>query len=268
MSEIHKYVVEKTNQLNEDNSPYEEITKSMIQKIYEEEKLLLLKQKMKLLVKREWEQGIIHKDFRKLYDKLSVDENDKCEWIWLTINPRPDIEIKETKKVVEKYVKRTFIEKYVYVYEQRGSKENKKPIGTGHHCHLLIKRNIEANVSIYDIKKRTKMSFKNITDVNNNKIFHYKNMPEKYVQDKINYMTNKNLDEEHKDKEQKQEMDVEWRIENDLKEMYNTLELENKNNMLIYKNGEAENEETDSEVKEQTTSDLIVPIPQSKISEA
>ena len=229
MSELYEYVKNTTIKLNEENGPMDEYTKSKIHQLYEEEKWLLIKQKLKVLVKKDWEQGKICKNFKEVYEKLSIDENDKCEWIWMTVNPRPEIKLEEMVKVVEKYVKRTFIEKYVYVYEQRASKENNKNIGTGIHSHILIKRNMEANISIYDIKKRTKMAFKNITDVNNNKIFHYKNMPEKYVIDKINYMTNKNLDEEHKDKEQKQDMDKEWRKQNKLKEMYNTFKIEEYN---------------------------------------
>lgn len=236
MSEVFKFVSERTAILNEDNLPSDEFTMSQIQKIYEEEKTQLLRQKMKVLVKREWDQGLIHKNFKELYDRLSEDKRDNCEWLWITINPRPNIELQQTKKVVEKFLKRTFISKYCYVYEQRASAENKKPIGTGHHVHLLIKRNLDANVSIYDIKKRCKNGFRCISDVDNSSIFHYKHMPEEYVQDKINYMTNKNLDEEHKDKEEKQEYDKKWRIENNLESIYNTLELTENNNMLVYKN--------------------------------
>lgn len=227
--EIYEYVKNTTLRLNEENGPMDEFTKSEIHQIYEDAKRALIRQKMNEVVKKRWANGEIYKKFKELYDKEMDNNKDNTQYIWMTINPRPDIELKDMIKTVEKYVKRTFIEKYVYVYEQRASKENNKNIGTGFHTHLLIKRNMETNIKTWDIKARTKTAFKNITDVNNNKIFNYHNCPEEYVKDKINYMINKNLDEDHKDKEQKQDMDKEWRKLNKLKEIYDPFKMTEKN---------------------------------------
>ena len=184
--------------------------------------------------------------------EISLSSKDNTKFVWLTINPRPEVTLSEMKKVVEKFVKRTFIKNYVYVYEQRGSKENGKEAGTGHHCHILFQRDTEAGIKSWDVKKRSKTSFKSITDVDNNSIFNWHNCPEEYIQDKINYMTNKNLDEDHKDKEQKQSMDKEWRKTNKLKEIYYTFNLQKKNDMYIYNNGTEESEETDQTEIEET----------------
>ena len=116
-------------------------------------------------------------------------------------------------------------------------------MGDGLHAHLLLERNEEANIKMYDIKKRTKDSFRQITDVENSNIFYYKLMPEKFIIDKLNYMNNKNLDDEHQDKLEKQEYDKKWRKLNKLQDNYCTFKISDYN--IVYnKNGEIYEKET------------------------
>lgn len=219
MSKIFKFVQSKTQKLNEDKQLGEEIKKCKLQEIYEAEKLLFIKTKMRELIKKEWNEGLIYKDFKEFYDE-EIGKNDNTNYFWITVNPNSSVTLGELKKEVERYVKRTFIKSYIYVYEQRGSENNEKEIGQGIHAHILIERDMSANVSPYDIQKRTRIAFKSVCDSQNKSILHFKQMPEEYIIDKFNYITNKNLDEEHKDKEEKQEYDKIWREKNLIKNNY------------------------------------------------
>lgn len=251
MSKTFKFVLSKTEKLNEDREVGDEVKKCKLQEIYESEKLLFIKTKMRELIKKEWNEGLIYKDFKEFYDE-EIGKNDNTSYFWITINPKNGITIKELVKEVERYVKRTFIKSYIYVYEQRASQENEKKIGEGLHCHLLIERDMSANVSPYDIQKRTRVAFKNICDSQNKSILHFKQMPEEFIIDKFNYITNKNLDEEHKDKEQKQEYDKIWRENNELKEFYASNNLEKKYINYI-RNGEGQSSESTSGTTETET---------------
>lgn len=219
MSKTFKFVSSKTQKLNDSKQLGDELKKCKLQELYESEKLLFIKTKMRDLIKKEWNEGLIYKDFKEFYDE-EIGKNDNTNYFWITVNPVHTVTLGELQKEVERYVKRTFIKSYIYVYEQRGSDKNEKEMGQGLHVHLLIERDMSANVSPYDIQKRTRIAFKSICDSQNKSILHFKQMPEEYIVDKLNYMTNKNLDEEHKDKEEKQEYDRVWRVENQLRNYY------------------------------------------------
>lgn len=229
MSKTFKFVQSKTQKLNSNKQLGDEIKRCKLQEVYEAEKLLFIKTKFRELIKKEWNEGLIYKDFKEFYDE-EIGKNDNTSYFWITVNPKPSITFKELEKEVDRYVKRTFIKSYIYVYEQRASKENSKDIGEGLHCHLLIERDMSANVSPYDIQKRTRIAFKNICDSQNKSILHFKQMPEEYIIDKFNYITNKNLDDEHLDKLQKQEYDKIWRKTNLIKNIYASNNLEKKYN--------------------------------------
>lgn len=249
MSKTFEFVLSKTQKLNEDKDDQDTPTKSHIQVIYEQEKTLFLKMKMKELIRKEWNEGLIYKDFKDHYD-ATLERTDNGLYYWVTVNPQKNITYKELKKEVERYVKRTFIKSYIYVYEQRGSAENDKNLGEGLHCHILLERDMSANVSPYDIQKRTRVAFKKVCDSQNKSILYFKACPEEYVVDKFNYMTNKNLDDEHKDKEQKQEYDKIWREDNEIPEIVAFGSLEEKYNEYIGTGCQPNVEELNGELKE------------------
>lgn len=254
--DISRFVKNQTLKLNEDNAPEEEFKLSKQHACYEASKQKLLARKMDEIVKIQWEQGHIFKEFKELYTKYKTNDKDNSKFIWLTINPRADVPLSQIMQVAKKYVKRTFIKTYYYVYEQRGSITNQKEMGTGIHIHLLLERNVEANIKVWDIKKRTKDSFRDITDVENSKIFYYKVMPEDYIVDKLNYMNNKNLDQEHQDKLEKQEFDIEWRKKNKIQSNYSTFKISDYN--IVYnKNGEIyEKKQTENNSESSETENL------------
>jgi len=168
-----------------------------------------------------YKEGIIDNDINELEKQINSKTSDKPSGkiFWITINPNPTIEFEEFKKVVEKQLRRSFVRCYIMAYEQRASLENGKPLGTGFHCHILMERTPDSEPA-NKIQKYIRAGFKNICDSNNNNILNFNNCPASYVDDKINYMINKNLDEDHKDKEQKQKYDKKFREKYQLQDLY------------------------------------------------
>lgn len=236
MSKTYEYCISKTQKMNEKREVKDK--KSNIQQIYESEKQLFLKVKMRELIKKEWNAGLIMPDFKQHYDTI-IGKNDNCEYFWITINVKPNITFKELEVKIDKYLRRTFVKSYCYVYEQRGSEENDKELGEGLHSHVLIERDMSANLSPYDIEKRTRTAFKHICDSENRSILHFKKTPNEYINDKIKYMINKDLDDEHKDKLQKQNFDKKFRKQNNIRSYYAVGELKKKYNEII-NNGETQ----------------------------
>lgn len=168
-----------------------------------------------------YEAGAIDPRIHGLRSKLLEKKKDRpCgKYFWVTIRPPHDTSFDVFKKAVIKLSKKKFIKSYFYVYEQTASKENERELGHGFHIHMLFEKTKEAEAPS-KIKKYIRSGFQSIMDVNNEACFKIHIMPERFIQDKIDYMLDKNLDDDHKDKEQKQECDVIWRQQEKLEPFY------------------------------------------------
>jgi len=168
-----------------------------------------------------YEVGAIDPKIYGLREKLKAQKSDRVcgRFFWLTIRPPHDTPYDAFKKAVIKLSKKKFIKSYMYVYEQTASKQNERELGHGFHIHMVFEKTPEAEAPS-KIKKYISNGFVKLMDVNNSACFHVKVMPSKYIPDKIDYMLDKNLDDDHKDKEEKQEYDVLWREQNNLQPYY------------------------------------------------
>lgn len=142
-------------------------------------------------------------------------------WLWLTINPKKDIEFEIFKKKIEQFAERKMFDDYLYVFEQRGKTEEEA--GKGFHAHLLLKRNMKYKQN--KIISNSKNTFKNLTNVENNEIFNYHWCPAEYLDDKIEYMTGEKTGCE---KDIKQLIDVLFREKKNLNNYYKKECHENK----------------------------------------
>ena len=131
-------------------------------------------------------------------------------YMFITVNPKPDVEFKDLKKKVEKYVKRKFIKSYSYVYEQRGY-EGRPPIGSGYHAHIMVSHTAFGG----DFRRNTQNTFESlVADAEN---WHYlrieSNKTEDDIKKRVKYMHgDKNVKaDKDKTKPLKQAMDTEWR---------------------------------------------------------
>lgn len=134
-------------------------------------------------------------------------------WLFLTVSPNNQVEFTDFQKKITQFSQRKMFKEFFYVFEQRG--QDKKEIGKGFHCHLLLKRDISYKQC--KVIKNSKNSFKNMTKVNDFNIFNYHWCPEEYYKDKIEYMTGTKTGDE---KESKQLIDVLFREKYNLNNYY------------------------------------------------
>jgi len=137
----------------------------------------------------------------------------KTDYMWLTINPKPDITLRDFIRAIDQFKELKPIDSYRYVYEQRGSTEEEK--GKGFHLHMLIKRHgkpfllTNAIHRIFD--KMVGIPDKHIVEVWIDK---------HQLEEKGVYLQG---NKSGKDKLVKSQMDVVWRVENGLEQIYENL---------------------------------------------
>lgn len=183
------------------------------------------KQKIAKMYEYFYENDLVDKKLAVIEKKMknTVVRQAKSLYYWITINPEEKIELKKLLKAVERLVNRAFIEEYMYVVEQRGAIEEE--IGKGKHIHLYFKISEEKYQPPSKIIDRMKNTLKDVVNVETKALWIQILKPE-YVKDKVNYMIDKNIDGQHEDKEEKQQMDKIFRENNNLLNYYTNINPE------------------------------------------
>ncbi len=176
----------------------------------------ILEQQFQLETLGEFYKGmknIIKKNDASLKEKLAKEHNNG--WLFITVNPKPDIKFDKFKTKIEKLVKRNMFVHCLYAYEQRGAIADEA--GKGFHVHILARRNL--SYKPFNCKKNTKNTCKSLVgDVNNNSQLNIQTIGDDFAEDKRNYFMGMNKTGEGKDK--KQLVDKIWRKKLDLKDFY------------------------------------------------
>lgn len=145
----------------------------------------------------------------KIMDNIEINTH-----IFLTINPPPLISFGSFKLIMEKLMKKKWIESSLYVYEQRS--ETLEDLGKGFHFHALIVKPV--NKPTFQIQREMKNSCKNIVDVENHHFFNLKFIPyDEALRKKIYILGDKKDTNKHK----KQEMDKHFRNRENILPFYN-----------------------------------------------
>lgn len=156
----------------------------------------------------------------KIYEgyKKNID-NKYGNILFITVNPRPDVELQVFIKTINKFLSKVWIEDYIYVLEQRGTTEEES--GKGFHTHILLWK--PDNKKSHEVIRETKNTFKNICSIENPAILNIQNCKEEDLDKRKNYMMgNKGLQNDPS-KEIKQQIDIGWRYRNNLKNYYKKL---------------------------------------------
>jgi len=132
-------------------------------------------------------------------DELDLSKDSKAtDWMFITINPKDTVSIKNIMKCMEKLVSKKWITQYIYVLEQRsvGDEDVK-----GVHVHLLLNRNGKKPAAL---KMEIKNTCVKICDVSNPHILNFKYLPtDKDVCQSYNYITGTKSDVEKHPKQVK-----------------------------------------------------------------
>jgi len=130
----------------------------------------------------------------------------KPPYIFLTVNPSPDITLPELKKAIEKFIKKKSITLYFYVFEVRDK-------DSGLHCHILLKY---INIKPFDFKRSAKNTFKNVCDSSNPHCLNFKFIECAILPDKIQYLLGEKQDKKLKGVSYSKE----YRVTHKLQEFY------------------------------------------------
>ncbi len=133
----------------------------------------------------------------------------KTDYVFLTVNFDPSKSFEDCFKAGQKLGNRKIWEWAHWVHEQRGETED--TAGNGHHLHLVAK------LAAQNAKTRAKTTVCHVCQVGNSAIFHWKYIPQEFVEDKMEYIsdTNKSLE-----KATKQAIDKIWRTANNISPIY------------------------------------------------
>lgn len=219
-----QFNIEKPEQWWELNNEYQqarrEIRNQMMRKIIKNE--ITLGKEDKFMTDMH---NMLEEQKQQLKERTARKNNNS--YLWVTVNPKPDVDLETFKSVVEKLVKKTCIDDYLYVYEQRGTTEDEYSsdndedyLGKGFHSHILIKRNL--NYKPCKLITNIKNTCKHIVgNVNNNNQLNMQIIGEEFAEDKKTYILGKQKTGEGKFI--KQAMDEIWRKKYNLKQYYNNV---------------------------------------------
>lgn len=154
-------------------------------------------------------------DSNKQLLKEAIAKKHNNGWLWVTINPKPDVSLESLVKIAKKLQKRAFVDECMWVVEQRG--HNEETLGKGIHVHMLIKRKLDYKP--YKCMKYLRNGCKKIVgNINNDNHVFIKVIGDEYAKDKIMYMSPGGKNGDGKDK--KQDMDVIYRKNQGLEPFY------------------------------------------------
>jgi len=166
----------------------------------------------------------LDKMFKDTYDRLekeryeflrkSEEIKENYKYIFLTINPNPQITLLDFINKINKMMSKKWITNYLYVYEQRG--ESLGEIGKGFHFHLILEKPKTKKYS--EMLRELSNSANAVCDSSSYNFFNIKSISEEEKERKIVYITGRKADET---KHLKQDMDIIWRQQNNLLSHYN-----------------------------------------------
>lgn len=140
-------------------------------------------------------------------------------YLWVTINPQPQVLLKDFIVFIKKICKKTCFTAYQGVFEQRGTVAN-NDIGVGFHAHILFRRALTYKPAKCADNIRNSCT-KIVGNIRNNHQLNISIIGPDFAKDKLAYMVEK-TDE---GKDLKQAGDVIWRTANVLLEGYAEGEL-------------------------------------------
>jgi len=180
------------------------------------------KKKIESIIKMKYEAGTLgekwvnikeYEDECKADLKEGIAKKHNNGYVFITINPKPDVSLGDFREKVEKFCERNMFTEYRYVLEQRS--ETEADMGKGFHAHILLKRNLDYKP--YKIGVNTKNTFKTLAKVDNPQILNIQHIGADFAKDKDEYMTGVKTGE---NKDKKQAIDVLWRKENNIESVY------------------------------------------------
>jgi len=155
----------------------------------------------------------------KIKEKTAKENHN--QYCFITINPKPEVKFETFRDTCIKFSQRKMFSKTWLVFEQRGATDD--DIGKGFHAHVETVRNLDYKPS--QIVRNTENTFKNLVDLKvKNHTLTIQHHGEDFHKDKMEYIEGVKTGE---GKDEKQIMDVKFRIKNNLNVCYKHYAKEN-----------------------------------------
>lgn len=100
------------------------------------------------------------KNLRNEFAETIKVEDTNADYLFVTINPSPDVTYDQFSNAIDKLLKKKWLQRYIYVIEQRGKTEEE--MGIGFHFHMLLDRRGKPE---YDCKREIANTVQYITNV-------------------------------------------------------------------------------------------------------
>ena len=198
--------------------------------LYMKEQKEVLRLKMRKHFSMLFDLGRLGKEYSLLKDDLDnlsikIKERNSLKnnnlWLFITISPKFDEDFRKCHKIIQKIVKKTCFDDYLYVVEQRGTIE-KKNVGHGFHFHILAKRSLNYKPS--KCSQNVRNSTKNICgNSKDNRIVNIQKCGMEFAKTKVNYIIGKNKTGDGKDL--KQDADLVFRKQKSLSPYYGNIHI-------------------------------------------
>lgn len=142
--------------------------------------------------------------------------NIKSDYLFVTVNPRPTVNITDFINICSKVITKPWIQKYLYVIEQRGANEDE--VGKGFHAHFLIHK--IPSKSFAHARREFESSFRKFCDTQNYHTFNFAFCKDLDIPKRQNYLVGLKADPE---KHIKQEFDKKFRKIYEIPDYYGML---------------------------------------------
>ncbi len=192
-------------------------------KMYFEEKKDLRRRKFRKILEQQYHLGTLG-DLEKGMLKMEQINVQKAKlltakahnnlFLFITVNPKPDIPFDEFRKKMDKLANRNIFNSALYVFEQRGITEENA--GKGFHCHMLTERNL--NYKPTKVVSCVQNTCKSLCNVKDKRVLNIQLIGEEFAEDKRIYILGQNKTGEGKSV--KQTIDQYWRKKNNLNSTY------------------------------------------------
>lgn len=154
------------------------------------------------------------KETRQIIDDLS---KNCTEWMFVTVNPRNDVTLKDFQSKIDKLLKKKWIDNYIYCIEQRSVEPN---VYSGIHTHMLIHNSVNKKFS--EFKREFVSTVSSICDAQNSSILNFRSVKDDTdLKKMISYI--KGTKDVSKDKTYKSDQianTVQFRLDNEIDPIY------------------------------------------------
>lgn len=143
--------------------------------------------------------------------KKRAEKNDQ-PWIWLTVNPAPQVSFEQFRSKINKCLSKKWITSAMFTLEQRGQ-QAAQDLGRGFHLHMILPRGKKSKSAA---KSEIKNTFKTVCNVDQDSCLNFRLISDTSKEEKLKYLQGlkkpSKLPQVNEDRQ--------WRLQEGLRDFY------------------------------------------------